>query len=75
MRRHLDAQQIHVIVKFFYIALGDVLIGNALFIGAVDDLVVNIGIVAHKGDFISAVFQIALYDVKDNHGAGMADMG
>ena len=47
---------------------------NACFIGAIDNLVVDIGEVAHKANFVAKVLEITIKSVKDDSGAGVPDM-
>ena len=68
-------EQIHVKIKLFYIALGNMPIGNPLFLCAPDDLVVNISIVAHVCYCISPVFKVPVNNIKNNQRARMADVG
>ena len=43
-------------------------------VGAVDDLVVHVGVVHHVFDFVAAIFQITADDVKHQSRHGMTDM-
>ena len=48
--------------------------GDALLLALLDELVVNVGDVGHKNDLVAPVLQIAAQRVKDDHGAGVADV-
>ena len=56
------------------IGLSDLGAGLAFLIGAVDDLVVHVGKVAHEGHIVADMAQIAGENVEDHGGTGMADM-
>jgi len=51
---------------------GDVAPRATLFIGAIDDLVVNIGDVGNKPYFETAICQVSAQDVVDQGGSAMA---
>ena len=46
--------------------------GGPLLIGPLDDLVVYIGEILHKGHLVAPVLQVAPQHVKEDHGAGVA---
>jgi hypothetical protein len=54
--------------------LRDVAVGDAVAIGAVDDLVVDVRVVAHVGDLEAARLQVAVDHVEDHVGAGVPDV-
>ena len=49
-------------------------VAGALLVGLVDDLVVDIGKVLHKGDAVPPVLQVPPQHVKDAEGPGVADV-
>ncbi len=48
--------------------------GNALVVGALDDLVVHVGKIADEGDFIAFIAEQAHQDVERHRGTGMSDV-
>ena len=69
-----NAQAPHVLVKGVDKFFRNFLAGQAGFIGAVDDFIVHVREVAHKGHVQAGVAQIAGQHVKNHGGAGMPDM-
>jgi len=74
VRGSLDAQRIRVLVQGFDHAVGQGPNGLAVVKGALDDLVVNVGDVAHVGHPKAAGTQPALHHIKRHHGAGMTQV-
>ena len=73
-RRALDAQRIRVGVIFLDEAIAQLLDGDALFVGAADHLIVDIGEVLNVLHFIAFVLQIAAQRVKHDKRARVADV-
>ncbi len=73
-RRFQQAEGRHIFVKGADKLFGEEGAVDAAFVGAIDDFVVDVGVVADIGDVISGKLQIAVDDVKDDVGAGMTDM-
>ncbi len=67
-------QPVHVLVKGGNVAIRDGAVITAFLVGPVDDLVVDVGIVADIGHLIPAKTQVAVDHVKDDPGPGMADV-
>ena len=72
--RGAHAQRFGVLEVFRDEALAQFLDGRALFVGAADHLVVNIGKVLHKGHVVTAPFQIAAQHIEHDDGARIADV-
>ena len=53
---------------------GELLHGFAVFPGTLDDLVIDVGDVAHIGHVITRVAQPALHDVENNHHPGVPEV-
>ena len=73
-RRLFQPQPLHVLVEGLDIAVGNGAVIDPFLVGAVDDLVVDVGIVADVGDIVAGILQIAEDHVEDHVGPGMADM-
>ncbi len=71
MGRTFNAQGIGVLVQGLDHAVGQRAYGFAVLDCAPDDLVVNIGDIAHIGHLETTGFEPSLHDVKRNHGARM----
>jgi len=67
-------QAVHILVKGLDVAIGDRAVIDPLLVGAIDDLVVDVGVVADVGHVVAGIFQVAVDNVKDHVGAGMADV-
>ena len=72
--RFLDVQ-----ARFVFVHRGDHALGQrferfTVFAGAIDDLVVDVGDVAHVGQVITAEAQPARHQVERNHAAAVAEM-
>ena len=67
-------QAVHVFMKGVDIGLGHFLPVAAFLVGAVDDLVVHIRKIAHKGDFQAQMAQMADQCIEHQGGTGVADM-
>ena len=74
MGRQVQAERGHVLVEGADELLGQLLAGDSPFVGALDDLVVHVGEVADVGDLDSRVLQVAVDDVEDDVGPGVADV-
>ncbi|MNZ86245.1 hypothetical protein D3C78_1050620 [compost metagenome] len=72
--RAFDAQGVRILVQRRNHAVGQLADGFAVFHGPTDDLVVDVGDVAHIGHAQAAGAQPALHDIKGDHGAGMPQM-
>ena len=72
--RPLDTQGIGVLVQGVDHAIGQAADGFAVFNGALDDLVVNVGDVAHVSDLQARGAQPTLHDVECHHGPRMPQM-
>ena len=70
----LYAQGAYVLVHGRNHLVGERAYGDAALQGAPDDLVVNVGDVAHIGDLVVAGLEPTLHHVKRHHHAGVADM-
>ena len=70
----LNAQQADVLVHRGHHLVGELADGDAPLQRALDDLVVDVGDVAHVGNAVAAAFQPALHHVERHHHAGMANM-
>ena len=64
----------HVLLEGGDVALGHLFPGYALFLGPAQDLVVDVGKIAHPGDLETPAPQIAHQDLKGHTRAGMAQM-
>ena len=69
---HIEA--LGVRPKLLNISLGDLLIGLALLVGTLDDLVVHVGEVLHERHLVAAVLQIAAQHVEHDDRARVADV-
>ena len=70
----LDAEALRVDIVFLDIALCDGVEVNALFVGLVDDLVVDVGEVLHELDLVAAVLEVAAQQVENDERTRVADM-
>ena len=70
----LDAERLRIDEVLLDILLRDLVGGNALLVGALDDLVVNVGEVLHKGDVVAAVLEVTAEHVEHDDRAGVADV-
>ena len=70
----LDAQGIGILVQGIDHALGQRAQGLAVIHCALDDLVVNVGDVAHVFDLVATDFEPALNHIKRHHRSGMAQV-
>jgi len=68
------AERVHVHVELADEFFGDLLRTDAHFIGALDDLVVHVCKIAHKGHVIALEAQVAHQHVKNHRAARMADV-
>ena len=68
----LDVQTVGVLQVLVGIVLGHLRHGNALFLGAVDQLVVNVGDVGDKNHLVAPVFQVAAQRIEHHQRAGVA---
>ena len=73
-RCRTDIHPGHVLLAFFDVAFGNDGGINALGVGGLDDLVVHVGEIGDVVDFVALVFQVAPHRIKEDHGAGIADM-
>ena len=73
VRAH-HAEGIEILVHVADEALGEIVTGHVRFGGALDDLVVHVGDVAHIGEVVSCITQVASDDVEGDEGTAMADM-
>ncbi|MNV52694.1 hypothetical protein D3C71_1448010 [compost metagenome] len=73
-RWRLDAQQADVLVHGHNHLVGELADGDAALQRALDDLVVDVGDVAHVGHAQAAGLEPALHHVERHHHAGVADM-
>ena len=65
-RRLGQPQPRHILIKGLDVAIGNRPVITPFLIGPVDDLVVDIGVVADVGDIVAGVFQITVDDVEDD---------
>jgi hypothetical protein len=70
----VDAQSVGVLLIGFDEALGKIADGDAHLAGAIDHFVVNVGEILNVSDAVTAMFQVAPQDVKDDEGSGVADV-
>ncbi|MBA7561529.1 hypothetical protein ES708_03167 [subsurface metagenome] len=70
-----DIQGFHIFLKTVGVLLGKLGGGNAALVGAVDNLVVDIGDVLHVLDPVIAEPEVAPDDIKDDIAHGVADVG
>ena len=75
----MDVRAAHVQAVGIFPVLFDVLLGNGLvvrplFVGAFDDLVIDVREVLDEGDFVSAVLEVTAEDVEHAERAGIADV-
>lgn len=73
VRAH-HAEGVEVLVHVADQALGEVVTGDLGLGGALDDLVVHVGDVAHIGEIVPGVAQVAGHHVEGDEGAAVADM-
>ena len=73
-RRPGQAKAIHILIKSLNIPVGDRTVISPLLIGAIDNFVIDVGIVADVGNIVAGIFQVAKDDIERHAGAGMADM-
>ena len=69
-----DIKLIHILIKCGDIFFVYRLPVKTFFIGALYDLVVDVGEVAHKTNFVSEVLKITVKSVEDDGGTSMSDM-
>ena len=69
-----DTQPLCVREVFLDIAVGDDVVGHALFVCLFDDLVVDVGEVLYELDLIAAVLKVAAQRVKDDKRTRIADV-
>ena len=72
--RRTDAKALGIRKILSDIAVGDLSIGNALFIGAPNDLVVDIRKILHKSHVEAAVLKIPAKHIEHDEAARVADM-
>ena len=65
----------HVLLHCSGEFVGEFLRGDAALGGALDDLVVDVGDVAHERDGVTACLKPAAHDVEGDKGAAVADVG
>ena len=70
----LNPKGVSVLVQRIDHAIGQAADGFAVFKGTFDDLVVDIGHVAHISNLVATGLEPALHHVKGDHRAGMAQM-
>ena len=68
------AEAVHVLMVGLDVGFRDFGAGNALVVGALDDLVVHVGKIADEGDFIAFIAEQAHQDVERHRGTGMSDV-
>ena len=73
-RGALDAESIGVLVIVGYGLLGQLLYGDAVTVGPLDHLVVDVGEVLHESDFVAAELQIAAEHVENDEGTRVSDV-
>ena len=71
-RRHPQGR--HVLLKGGDVALGHLLPGHPRLLGPAQDLVVDVGKIAHPGDLKTPAPEIAHQDLKGHAGAGVAQV-
>jgi len=69
-----DIELSHVLIKRRDVFAVDLLPVDAFFVGAVDDLVINVGEVAHEVNVVTEVLEITVKSVEDNGGTGVPHM-
>ena len=69
-----DAERVRVGKVLGDVFFGDLLAGDALLVGALDDLVVHVGEVLHERHLVAAVLQIAAQHVEHDDRARVADV-
>ncbi len=69
-----QSQPAHILVKGGNVTVGDGAVIGPFLVGAVDDLVVDVGVVADKGHVIAGILQVAIDHIEDDAGPGMADV-
>lgn len=69
-----DAQTLGILLVLGDVALSYLGNGDALFIGLLDELVIDVGEVLHELYLIAAVFQITAQHIKYADRTGIADM-
>ncbi|MNT20737.1 hypothetical protein D3C72_1560520 [compost metagenome] len=74
MRGALDAQRVRILVQRVDHAISQAADGFAILDRALDDLVLNIGDIAHIGHLVASRTQPALHYIKRNHRARMPQM-
>ncbi len=65
---------IHVFIEGSNVAIGDGPIVGSFLVGSPNDLVVDVGKVADKGDIVTVITEVAVDDVEDDGGTCMTDM-
>ena len=73
--RALDAQLAHGLKPDVLALIGDLVPGTTLALGAVDDLVVNIGDVRNQADLKTRIREVPAQNVVDQGGSPMTQMG
>ncbi len=72
--RQIEAESGHILVEGADEFLGQGVTVDPPLVGPVDDLVVDVGVVADVVDLVTGKPEIAVDDVEDDIGAGVADM-
>ena len=74
-RRALDVVQVGEAQIGVDVALAHALVGNALGVGALDDLVVDVGEVVEVRDLVAQVLQVTPHDLARQRGADVPHVG
>ena len=69
-----NTQAFGILLVFGDVALGHFGNGDSLFVGLLDELIIDVGEVLHKSDIVAAVFQIAAQHIEYTDRAGVADV-
>ena len=72
--RAAHVQAVSVLPVLFDVLLRDGLVVRALFVGAVDDLVIDVREVLHERDLVTAVLEVAAEHVEHAERTGVADV-
>ena len=72
--RGLDVEARHILLALIDVSLGDDCGVDALFLGLLDDLVIDVREVGYIVDLVSFVFKIAPDRVKNDHGTRISDV-
>ena len=69
-----EVKALCILPEFLDILLGDGFIVSPLFVGLLDNFIVNVGEILNESDLVTPVFEIPSEHVKDTDGAGVADV-